>query len=629
MACLGLVLAQEEAGNADDASGEAAEGKSAEGEECEESWEYIEFLRSITDNLEKTFQDIRDVQNKVGSNALVDSVSQTLTQVLKIRESVLDRIFKLRKKEIPTCPNQDIRQEDSLANLSLEIMDMLVKLTKKDASANDKLKQIRDDLFKFKDSVTSESLRIMMLPQVGGPQTPQPTGDCSECDVLELVDMKIMGLINCAEGKDTQDDADDEAGEGGEETPAAGGDGGCMPPAMYIMEVMAANRRIDEETESLLPSLVSTVDEAERAAIEKKFNDLKQVREKLENSVKRFSNTKPDNEDKLKKIAKNMKPIAKDINKLLKDCQSNCDVPPSDDCDSCGANELTNMLSKMDDYKRIYNNSEEDPADLNSEVRKDLMKFISANTATTNELLQKKIEAADGVLEKCDQERLDVFNKTKGPMWMLVNTTIFTEGVEEPTIMLGAMEEMMKALKEEYCKPGATPRPPTNPGESCEWAEYEQTGEYLKRIDKLIQEHLFKPKSEDSKVDAQLDFLELRKEFDSRVQQLFENGMVCPDEVVKIKKEWMTGATKCMSLFMNSRLKFKDMSRLQRIQCTKNLKIQMEDRRSELLSKELENSINQFEGNEAEFGYGPPVEQEAPITDYDLPEQPNIIQPPQ
>merc|ERR1719193_709523 len=185
------------------------------------------------------------------------------------------------------------------------------------------------------------------------------------------------------------------------------------------------------------------------------------------------------------------------------------------------------------------------------------MKFISANTATTNELLQKKIEAADGVLEKCDQERLDVFNKTKGPMWMLVNTTIFTEGVEEPTIMLGAMEEMMKALKEEYCKPGATPRPPTNPGESCEWAEYEQTGEYLKRIDKLIQEHLFKPKSEDSKVNAQLDFLELRKEFDSRVQQLFENGMVCPDEVVKIK---------------------------------------MEDRRSELLSKELENSINQFEG---------------------------------
>jgi len=408
--------------------------------------------------------------------------------------------------------------------------------------------------------------------------------------------MKIMGLINCAEGKDTQDGADDEAEEGGEETPAAGGDGGCMPPAMYIMEVMAANRRIDEETESLLPSLVSTVDEAERAAIEKKFNDLKQVREKLENSVKRFSNTKPDNEDKLKKIAKNMKPIAKDINKLLKDCQSNCDVPPSDDCDSCGANELTNMLSKMDDYKRIYNNSEEDPADLNSEVRKDLMKFISANTATTNELLQKKIEAADGVLEKCDQERLDVFNKTKGPMWMLVNTTIFTEGVEEPTIMLGAMEEMMKALKEEYCKPGATPRPPTNPGESCEWAEYEQTGEYLKRIDKLIQEHLFKPKSEDSKVDAQLDFLELRKEFDSRVQQLFENGMVCPDEVVKIKKEWMAGATKCMSLFMNSRLKFKDMSRLQRIQCTKNLKIQMEDRRSELLSKELENSINQFEG---------------------------------
>jgi len=602
IACLGLAAGQEDDNAAAAATGEAAAADEAE---CEESWEYIEFLREITTKLETTFVEIRDVQNRVGSNALVDSVSQTLTQVLGIRESVLDRIFRLRKREITTCPNQDIKQEAGLANLSLEIMDMLVKLTKKDASANDKLKQIRDDLLAFKTSVTSESLRIMMLPQVGGPQTPEPTGDCSECDTLERVEMKITDLINCAKGQDTQEEpASDEAADA-DDTAAPGGNanGGCMPPAMYIMEVMEANRLIDTETETLLPTLVSTVDEAERSAIEKKFNDLKQVREKLEASVRQFSSTKPDDEDKIRRIAKNMEPISKDINQLLKDCQSNCDVPPTDDCESCGADELTKMLSKMDDYKRIYNNSEENPIILNGEVRKDLMKFISTNTAATNELLQKKIQ--EGNLDACDEQKLMVFNKTKGPMWMLVNTTIFTEGTEEPTIMLGAMEEMMKALKEEYCTPGPTTRPTIPTGDSCEWAEYEKTGEYLNRIDTLIQDHLFKPTGENSKVEAQLGFLELRREFDTRVQQLFKDGMVCPEEVVKIKKDWMSSATKCMSLFMNSKLKFKEMSRLQRIQCTKNLKIQMEDRRSELLSKELENSIKKFEGGSAPEDGGP------------------------
>merc|ERR1719309_1797965 len=244
LACLGLVFCQDDAGG-DGAGDGAGDGGADKQDECEESWEYIEFMRSITTNLEKTFGDIRDVQNKVGQNALVDSVSQTLKQVLKIREDVLDRIFKLRKGEIPTCPNQNIKQEESLANFSLEIMDMLVKLTKKDASANDKLKQIRDDLLQFKKSVTTEILRIMMLPQVGGPATPGPTGDCSECDVLEVVDMKIMGLIKCAEGSDNQDDepADDAAAPADGADGADGGDGGCMPPAMYIMEVMAATRR--------------------------------------------------------------------------------------------------------------------------------------------------------------------------------------------------------------------------------------------------------------------------------------------------------------------------------------------------------------------------------------------------
>merc|ERR1719167_2161629 len=100
LAALDVVLSQDDdaaAAAAADAGGDAGgdasgeEGSDGGGDECEESWEYIEFLRSISESLEETFGDIRDVQNKIGPDAITQAVSQTLTQVLKIRESVLDR----------------------------------------------------------------------------------------------------------------------------------------------------------------------------------------------------------------------------------------------------------------------------------------------------------------------------------------------------------------------------------------------------------------------------------------------------------------------------------------------------------------------------------------------------------
>jgi len=84
-----------------------------------------------------------------------------------------------------------------------------------------------------------------------------------------------------------------------------------------------------------------------------------------------------------------------------------------------------------------------------------------------------------------------------------------------------------------------------------------------------------------------------------RVEKLFSDGMVCPNEATAIKKEWMPELNKCMSVFMNSKLKFTQMTRLERIQCTKELRTNMERRRSDLLSQELEKSIDQI-GEEAE-----------------------------
>ena len=52
----------------------------------------------------------------------------------------------------------------------------------------------------------------------------------------------------------------------------------CMPPAMYFMELMTCNSKIDEETERLFPALFATFEEEERQKLEEKLNSLKAVR---------------------------------------------------------------------------------------------------------------------------------------------------------------------------------------------------------------------------------------------------------------------------------------------------------------------------------------------------------------
>lgn len=50
-----------------------------------------------------------------------------------------------------------------------------------------------------------------------------------------------------------------------------------------------------------------------------------------------------------------------------------------------------------------------------------------------------------------------------------------------------------------------------------------------------------------------------------------------------------------MAEFMNQKLKFSDLTRLQRISCTKVLRNTMESRMSELLKSELEKSLNDID----------------------------------
>jgi len=126
------------------------------------------------------------------------------------------------------------------------------------------------------------------------------------------------------------------------------------------------------------------------------------------------------------------------------------------------------------------------------------------------------------------------------PMWMLVNSTIFNE-IDETQVMVEALIDLMKGLKVQFCgvEEGDPPRDLGEEGPNCQWEEYQQTKEYLDKIDVVIQDSLFKSTDDGSKLDAILGFVDIQSMFDTRVKKLFENELVCSEEATFIKKTYM------------------------------------------------------------------------------------------
>merc|ERR1712051_150520 len=228
------------------------------------------------------------------------------------------------------------------------------------------------------------------------------------------------------------------------------------------------------------------------------------------------------------------------------------------------------MRDKMRQYKSNLDSQREE--DKKVFIREDLINFINKINGEARALLKEKVNSDTGVLAKCEQEQLKVIDDCKGPMWMLVNTTIF-DTLENVVAMVNAMDEQLKLKRGVYCKEGPVP-PPTNT--NCEWEEYENTREYLVEVDNVIQKGLFK-----------------------RVKKMFEDEVRCPAELEQIKKKYMIILNRCMISFMNPKVDFEDLNRFQRISCIKELRNELEDRTAKLLQFELNASLSAINDEQA------------------------------
>ena len=224
-----------------------------------------------------------------------------------------------------------------LSELRMEIMTILLKLVDKDAASVDKLKEISDDLLKFKMTTNAEIMRILMLPQNLGRTTPPPAIGCSQCDALKEIEKKIKKLVECAEGKsendqdeNDEDDAEgDDAGDADGEDAADGADAGegqCPEPRMYFMSLIVINEDIDNEISELYNKLIGTTDDAKRETSREDLDYYKDVRDKVDDLITKLMVL--DDDEKMKKTVKReLGRIASDLKRKLQNCLAACGGP--------------------------------------------------------------------------------------------------------------------------------------------------------------------------------------------------------------------------------------------------------------------------------------------------------------
>merc|ERR1711892_1073396 len=610
----------------------AVNGQVGETDDAEEAWQYVEFLKTdingkVEEILQKTLFEAKDNR---GEGLLDDTISRSMEQVMESREMLLTRIKDIRKGVIKTDQVQNIKQEKMLSEFRTEIMTLLLRIIDGSDSSVEKLKEIGQDLLRFKLSVSNEVMRLLMLPG-GGKEINEQTGegDCSECDLLAETSYKVENIIACAEQDQPIEDINLPTAQQGVTRPEAEGrmlkndkpEPGtfCMDPNMYGMELITCNENMDTEIKNLYNRLViETNDEKRRKSLES-LEFYKVTRNSVDEVITKLM-TLSDATMLKKAVKRSLGQVSNNLSTRLSSCQVNCGP---DGCDSCAADIIYDSIAKLNDYKTFLNSSVDDSAKSDF-IQGDMMKYINDINAQTKEILIKKV--MEGDIDSCEKENLEIFDVNKQPFWMLVQTAIQGEGVSQLEIMVGTLVELLNQQLENYCGKGNNQkRINQEEGPKCDWEEYEQTKEFLIKVDEIIQDSLFKDPNESSKLDAILGFVEIQGMVDKRVKKLFEDQLVCAEEVSVIKKQYMLQLNKCMAQFMNKNLKFSKMSRIQRISCTKELRNTMEERVTALLKKELDDTFNQLDTEVPDFLTG---DGDGPITDVDLPaDQQGVVRP--
>lgn len=552
----------------------AAEDKPANAtEECEEAWEYVEFLKeNVKNKIEVILQDTLFVPRPL----LDQTVTEAMEQVLEIRDAVLERTKLIRTEDesITICPEQNIRQEEFLTQLRMQIMAILLQLIEKDAATAEKLQDVGKQLLAIRTKTNSEITRMIMLRESKVAPTLRSSDAC-DCGILGQLEEQLDAVVN-------KGDMKEEANATETDDMAAGNGNPLTDLNMILMDV-------DAEIRKLYSTILSTLDDEAREKLSTELQNIKAISTELHSIMSKLSELDAEEDkDAIERIIRrDVRGILNDVKRLLAECLRAC----PGECSSCGAKKIDEISEKLNDFKASLADLEEEEA--MESIRAETMTFLTETNSEMTELLKTKANSEDGIIEECDAQKLEVIDKIKGPLWMMVNITIFGDG-NTMTQMIGALEAALTEIREGYCGPANVTEPVARIEESnCFLDEINTAKEFIVDIDNIIAEDLFKTEKADARKEAMLALIDMKSNMDERVRRLFQENLQCKEEVEQIKNVYAGMLTECLAELMNPRYRFEDTPRAQRVACIKGLRIAIEERRGELLMREIELRINE------------------------------------
>jgi len=160
--------------------------------------------------------------------------------------------------------------------------------------------------------------------------------------------------------------------------------------------------------------------------------------------------------------------------------------------------------------------------------------------------------------------------------------------------LIEAKQEMRKQYCTEVDEPGA-------PVESCDVDEITTAKEWTTVIDTLITEQIFVDKP--NAVDVMLEIVKIKGTMEARVQELFKDGLKCKEEVEQIKNVYNDQITQCLTEMMEPNYDFENLERHLRVDCMKQLRNKVEERRGMLWMRELMKKIQEQESSGEDYEY--------------------------
>ena len=143
---------------------------------------------------------------------------------------------------------------------------------------------------------------------------------------------------------------------------------------------------------------------------------------------------------------------------------------PASDEDAEGEEEEED--AEVEEWEGDTGEGEQEEEDAKDNIRSDLITYLTQLNTEMTTLLTAKIESENGTLEQCDKETLEVINKIKAPLWMVVNTTLFGDKALTQEVIVN-LKIALQDMRSTYCQGSSSVPPPLI--DSCDLEEINQS----------------------------------------------------------------------------------------------------------------------------------------------------------